>query len=88
MDEARTHYAEALKDYRQLADRNPDTYLPDVATTLNNLGMLDGKQDRKEMQIVHWTEALSVYKSFSASHGGIYSNKISELESNIKAASN
>ena len=30
MEEARQDFAEALKIYRQLADKNPDVYLPDV----------------------------------------------------------
>ena len=37
MDDARQHYEEALKIYRQLAQQNPAKYLPDVAMTLNNL---------------------------------------------------
>ena len=32
MAEARQHYEEALKIRRQLAQQNPDAYLPDVAT--------------------------------------------------------
>ena len=33
-------YDEALNIYRRLAEANPDTYLPKVAMTLNNLGTL------------------------------------------------
>jgi len=38
----------ALKFYRELAQKNPDVYLPDVAMTLNNLGILDRVQNRTE----------------------------------------
>jgi lipoprotein NlpI len=41
MAEARKHYEEALKTYRQLAQQNPDTYLRDVAKTLLNRGRLE-----------------------------------------------
>jgi hypothetical protein len=38
MEEARKEFAEALQTYRELAQKNPETYRPYVATTLNNLG--------------------------------------------------
>ena len=37
MNEARKEYSEALKVYRELAQKEPETYLPHVAITLNNL---------------------------------------------------
>jgi len=40
MEQAREAYEEALKTYRRLATENPETYLPDVARTLKNLGIL------------------------------------------------
>ena len=39
---------EALKTYRELAEKEPEIYLPDVAATLNDLGILDSDQNRKE----------------------------------------
>ncbi len=38
MPQAEAAYNEALKIYRQLAEKNPDAFLPYVAGTLNNLG--------------------------------------------------
>jgi tetratricopeptide (TPR) repeat protein len=46
IDDARRDYEEALKIDRELAQKNPDTYLPDVAGTLVNLGALDRDQKR------------------------------------------
>jgi tetratricopeptide (TPR) repeat protein len=40
MKEAEQTYNEALDTYRNLAQANPDAYLPDVAMTLNNLANL------------------------------------------------
>ena len=45
---ARKGFEEALKIYHQLAQENPDTYLPNVALTLNNLANLDRDQNRPE----------------------------------------
>jgi hypothetical protein len=46
--EARKAYEEALKIRRELAAKNPETYLPYVAGTLNNLGILHRDQNRKD----------------------------------------
>ena len=39
---------EALQIFRDLAQKNPEAYLPDVATTLSNLGVLN--RDQKQME--------------------------------------
>ena len=44
MEETRREYEESLKTYRELAKKEPETYLPYVAATLNNLGILDRAQ--------------------------------------------
>ena len=41
-------FEETLAIRRNLAVSNPDTYLPDVATTLNNSGVLHQDQNRME----------------------------------------
>ena len=41
-------YQEALEVYRKLAEANPQTYLPDVATSLNNLGNLQSAKNEQE----------------------------------------
>jgi hypothetical protein len=45
-EEIRREYEEALKTYRELVKEEPETYLPHVAATLNNLGILEGAQNR------------------------------------------
>ena len=44
--EARKEYEEALKIYRELAQKEPNIYLPYVAATLNNLGILARAQNQ------------------------------------------
>jgi tetratricopeptide (TPR) repeat protein len=65
MNEARIEYEEALKIYRELAEKEPETYLPYVAATLNNLGILDRVQNRPEEARKAFEEALKIYKSFA-----------------------
>ena len=40
MEETRREYEESLKTYRELAKKEPENYLPHVAATLNDLGIL------------------------------------------------
>ena len=64
MEEARKEYGEALQISRELAQKNPETYRPDVATTLNNLGSLDSDQDRMEEARKEDEEALQITVSW------------------------
>jgi len=72
MDEARLAYDEALKIRRELAQKNPDTYPPDVATTLNNLGVLDGEQNRTEEARMAFDEALKINRELAQKNPDTY----------------
>ena len=48
MEEARKELDETLQIRRELVQKNPEAYLPDVAETLNNIGVLDRKQNRAQ----------------------------------------
>ena len=61
MDEARRHYEEALKSYRQLAQQNPAAYMPDMATTLNEIGNLDRRENRIEQARQNYEVAMQYY---------------------------
>jgi tetratricopeptide (TPR) repeat protein len=61
MDEARQHFERALELRRQLAQQNPAVYLPDIATTLNNLGNLDRLENQPEEARRHYEEALKIH---------------------------
>ena len=59
MEEARKEYTEALQTYRELAQKNPEIYRPDVAATLNNVGVLDSDQGRMEEARKEFAEAAA-----------------------------
>lgn len=65
MEEARQHYEEALRIRRQLAQWDPDAYLPYLATTLNDLGILDATQNRTDEARQHYEEALKSYRQLA-----------------------
>ena len=65
MDEARRHYEEALKSYRQLAQQNPAAYLPDMATTLNEIGNLDRRENRTDEARQNYEEAMQYYRQLA-----------------------
>ncbi len=62
MTEAETAHVEALSTRRWLSEANPETYLPDVATTLNNLAALYSATQRMKEAETAWLEALSIYR--------------------------
>src|ERR1019366_5707752 len=88
MAEARRHYEEALKTYRQLAQQNPDTYLPYVARTLNNLGLLDQVQNRMEEARSHYRQAIGVYQELSKGNPNRYAARSEEHTSELQSLTN
>jgi hypothetical protein len=46
-------YEEAQKIFRELARKNPDVYVPDVAMTLNNLETLDRNQNPMQPRVAN-----------------------------------
>jgi hypothetical protein len=54
-----------LKTYRELAQKNPQTFLPKVALTLNNLGILDSIENRMAEARNEYEEALKTYREFA-----------------------
>jgi tetratricopeptide (TPR) repeat protein len=71
MPEAEAAYKEALKIRRQLAEKNPDAFLPDVATTLNNLGVFYETLKNYHMALQHYNEALG-YREQAILKGGVH----------------
>jgi tetratricopeptide (TPR) repeat protein len=65
MEEAREHFERALDLRRQLAQQNPAANLPDMATTLNNLGNLDRLQNRTGDARQHYEAAVGIHRQLA-----------------------
>ncbi len=61
MEEARRHLEQALAMRRALAQKNPDTYLPDMAVTLNNLANLARTQNKVDEARRYYEEGLRIH---------------------------
>ena len=72
MDETRGEYEDSLKTYRELAKKEPENYLPHVAATLNDLGILDSDQNRIEEAREEFAEALKIYRKLAHKKPDIY----------------
>ena len=71
-EESRTGIEEALKTYRQLAEKEPKTYLPNIAATLNDLGILDTDENRIEKARKEFEEALKTYRQLAHKEPDVY----------------
>jgi tetratricopeptide (TPR) repeat protein len=78
MDEARQHWEEALKIYRQLAQQNPGMYLPYLAITLNDLGNLDRFQNRTDDACQHYEDALKSFRQLAQQNPDVYLPSVAE----------
>ncbi len=72
LDDARWHFEQALKIYRQSAQQNPGAHLPDMAMELNNLGTLDGIQNRMDEARQHLEGALKIYRQLAQQNSNLY----------------
>jgi tetratricopeptide (TPR) repeat protein len=68
----RKAFKEALKTYRELERKDPETYLAYVAKTLNNLGVFDHTQNRLEEARKALEEALKTYRELAQKYQEAY----------------
>ena len=88
--EAEEEYGEALIYYRQLAEKNEDAFLPDVARTLCNYSILHIYQNNLKKAEKEAQESLEIYKKMAEkSHEAfdIYVMKVSQLLNIIRKQS-
>jgi len=83
MDDARLAYEEALRIYRQLAQKNPETYLPDVASTLNNLGILQRDQHRMDDARLAFDGALKIRRELAQKNPETYLPDVATTLNNL-----
>jgi tetratricopeptide (TPR) repeat protein len=68
-----------LRLYRELAESDPATYRPDVATTLNNLAVLYSETQRLEEAESAFREALDLYRELAQKDPAVYQPKVSAI---------
>jgi hypothetical protein len=71
-DEARRESVDTLKSYRKLAESDPKTYLPGVAATLNDLGIIDDDQNQMGSARKEFEEALKIYRKLAEQEAPVY----------------
>src|SRR3954451_1374459 len=77
-------YSEALAIYRELAARDPGAYRPNVAITLNVLGILYNDTGRLAEAEKVFSEALTIYRDLEASNP-TYANRVTSLAQALAA---
>ena len=60
------------KIYRELTLKNPDTYLPALALTLNGLAGLDQDQNQPDTAQKGYEEALKIYRELALKNPDTY----------------
>jgi tetratricopeptide (TPR) repeat protein len=78
--EAREELGEALQIRRELAQKNPESYLPKVAETLSNLAVLDRIQNRMDEARKASVEALAIYQNFAKQDSEQFSRDVARVK--------
>lgn len=82
-DKARQHYEEALRLYRELANKNPEKYQPDVAKTLNNLGILLANIGKLKQAQTCFEEVLQIFQKLAKKNPEKYLSDVAVTLSNF-----
>ncbi|SNB74288.1 Anaphase-promoting complex subunit 5, partial [Thermoflexus hugenholtzii JAD2] len=67
-EEALTATQEAVELYRQLAAQHPQAFLPDLASSLTNLGAMLSELGRREEALQVIQEAVELYRQLAVQH--------------------
>ncbi len=83
MDEARRHFERALEIRRQLAQQDPERYLPYLAGSLTNLGTVDRQENRLDDARQHFEGALKIYRQIAQQNPDAYQFYLATTLSNL-----
>ncbi|BDT67713.1 hypothetical protein os1_18910 [Comamonadaceae bacterium OS-1] len=83
--EARQGYDTALKLYRALALKDPDLYLPEVASILNNLGNLHSDENHMPEARIAYDEALKLNRELALKSPDLYLHYVAITLNNLGA---
>jgi tetratricopeptide (TPR) repeat protein len=81
--EAQAAYTRALKIREELAEKNPATYLTDVAMTLNNLGILYKATNQYKEAQAAYTRALKIYEELAEKNPATYLTDVAMTLNNL-----
>ena len=79
----RAKWREALQIYRELAQKNPETYQPYVAMTLNNLGVIDSDQGQVEKARNEYAQALQIRRELAEKNPEAYRPYVATILNNL-----
>ena len=83
LEAARDSYTEALAIRRELAEHRPDVYRPDVAMTLNNLGVAQRALNELEAARDSYTEALAIRRELAEHRPDVYRPDVAMTLNNL-----
>ena len=81
--QAQPVYQSVLRIRRQLAETNPAAYLPDIALTLNNLGILYKNTQRLQESEQVYQEALRTYRQLAETNPAAYLPAVGMILTNL-----
>jgi len=67
-----------------LAQKEPETYLPHVAITLNNLGIFDSDKNQMNKSRMEYEEALKIYEAFAKQDPDQFSPLVERMKKLLK----
>ena len=80
---AKEYYEEILVTYRALATKNPQAYNPDLAGTLNNLGLLLSNNNEIKQAKDCYQEALKIYRDLAKKNPQAYNLYLASTLNNL-----
>ena len=80
---AKQYYEEILVTYRALATKNPQAYNPDLAGTLNNLGLLLSNNNEIKQAKDCYQEALKIYRDLAKKNPQAYNPDLAMTLNNL-----
>ena len=80
---AKTHYEKVLQELRELSKQNQEAYKPDVAMTLNNLGILFSDTNKLKQAQDYYEEALVIRQDLAKQNPEAYKPDVAMTLNNL-----
>lgn len=82
-EKARSYYEKALHELRMLVEQNPEVYMPYMAKTLNNLGVLLKNTNELQQARAYYGEALKICRGLSRQNPKAYMPEVAACLNNL-----